>query len=56
MAMTKALNSSVFAVILLGLTGTGPGAMVVAVGALLLGVAGVVALVTDRHAHEDQAV
>lgn len=41
---------------LLGLTGTGPGAMVVAVGALLLGVAGVVALATDRHAHEDQAV
>ena len=41
---------------LLGLSGTGPGAMVVAVGALILGVAGVVALVSDRHAHEDQAV
>src|SRR5688572_481239 len=41
---------------LIGLTGTGPGAMVVAVGALILGTAGVVALATDRHAHEDQAV
>jgi hypothetical protein len=41
---------------LLGLSGTGPGAMVVAVGALILGVAGVVALVSDRHAHGDQAV
>ncbi len=41
---------------LVGLTGTGPGAMVVAVGALILGVAGVVALASDRHAHEDRAV
>ena len=41
---------------LAGLSGTGPGAMVVAVGALVLGAAGVLALASDRHAHEDQAV
>jgi hypothetical protein len=41
---------------LVGLSGTGPGALVVAIGALILGVAGVVALVTDRHATEDRAV
>lgn len=41
---------------LVALTGTGPGAMVVAVGALILGAAGVVALASDRHANEDQAV
>jgi hypothetical protein len=41
---------------LVGLSGTGPGAMVVAVGALVLGAAGVGALASDRHAHEDQAV
>jgi hypothetical protein len=41
---------------LVGLSGTGPGAMVVAVGALILGAAGVIALASDRHAHEDQAV
>lgn len=41
---------------LVGLSGTGPGAMVVAVGALVLGAAGVVALASDRHAPEDRAV
>ena len=41
---------------LVALSGTGPGAMVVAVGALVLVAAGVVALATDRHAHEDRAV
>jgi hypothetical protein len=41
---------------LVGLTGTGPGAMVVAVGALILGAAGVVTLASDRHANEDQPV
>jgi len=41
---------------LLGLPGTGPGVLVVAVGAIILGVAGVVALVMDRHATEDRAV
>jgi hypothetical protein len=39
-----------------GLSGTGPGALVVAVGALILGVAGVAALATGRHAGEDRAV
>jgi hypothetical protein len=41
---------------LVGLPGIGPGALVVAVGALLLGVAGVMALVTDRHGTEDRSV
>jgi hypothetical protein len=41
---------------LLALRGTGPGVLVVTVGAMILTVAGVVALVTDRHATEDQAV
>jgi hypothetical protein len=41
---------------LLALHGTGPGALVVAVGAIILTVAGVVGLVADRHATEDQAV
>jgi hypothetical protein len=41
---------------LVGLSGTGPGAMVVTVGALILTPAGIVALATDRHAHEDRAV
>ena len=41
---------------LVGLSGTGPGAMVVTVGALILTAAGIVALASDRHAHEDRAV
>lgn len=41
---------------LLGLSGTGAGTLVVVVGALILGVAGVAALVTDRHAPEDRSV
>jgi hypothetical protein len=41
---------------LFSLPGKGPGVLVVATGAILLSVAGVVALVTDRHADEDQAV
>ena len=41
---------------LLGLTGTGPGAIVVAIGAFVLGAAGIGALASDRHAHEDQPV
>ncbi len=41
---------------LVGLTGTGPGALVVAIGAVALLVAGLVALATDRHAVEDRPV
>lgn len=41
---------------LLYLPGTGPGVIVVAIGALILLVAGIVALATDRHAREDRAV
>ncbi len=41
---------------LVGLSGTGPGAIVVAIGALVLVAAGVGALASDRHAHEDGAV
>jgi len=41
---------------LFSLPGKGPGVLVVAAGAMLLSVAGVVALVADRHADEDQAV
>ena len=41
---------------LVGLSGTGPGAMVVTVGALILVAAGIVALASDRHAHGDRAV
>jgi hypothetical protein len=38
------------------LPGTGPGVLVVAIGAIILVVAGIVALVADRHAGEDRAV
>jgi hypothetical protein len=41
---------------LFSLPGRGPGVLVVAAGAILLSVAGVVALVADRHADADQAV
>jgi hypothetical protein len=41
---------------LLYLPGTGPGVIVVAIGAILLVVAGIVALAADRHASEDEAV
>ncbi len=41
---------------IVGLSGTGPGAIVVAIGAVVLAVAGVGALASDRHAAEDQAV
>lgn len=39
-----------------GLSGTGPGAMVAALGAVVLAAAGVGALASDRHVQEDQAV
>jgi hypothetical protein len=38
------------------LPGTGPGVLVVAVGAIILLVAGIIALVADRHDAEDRAV
>lgn len=38
------------------LPGTGPGVLVVAVGAIILLVAGIIALVADRHDGEDRAV
>ncbi len=38
------------------LPGTGPGVIVVAIGALILLVAGIAALATDRHAREDRVV
>ena len=41
---------------LLYLPGTGPGVVVVALGAVILLAAGIAALVADRHAPEDQAV
>ena len=41
---------------LLYLPGTGPGVVVVAIGALILLVAGIVALATDRHARVDRGV
>jgi hypothetical protein len=41
---------------IVALPGTGPGALVVAIGAIILIVAGIIALVTDRHAVEDRAV
>jgi hypothetical protein len=41
---------------LVGLPGMGPGVVVVAVGAIVLGVAGIVALAADRHGPVDQAV
>ena len=41
---------------IVGLSGTGPGAIVVCIGAIVLGAAGVGALASDRHAGEDQAV
>ncbi len=41
---------------LVALPGRGPGVLVVALGAILLIVAGIMALVTDRHAEADQAV
>lgn len=41
---------------IVALSGTGPGAIVVAIGAVVLGAAGVGALASDRHAGEDQAV
>ncbi|MDF2735394.1 MAG: hypothetical protein K0S97_2017 [Chloroflexota bacterium] len=41
---------------IVGLSGTGPGAIVVAIGAVVLGAAGVGALASDRHAHEVEAV
>lgn len=41
---------------IVGLSGTGAGAIVVAIGAFVLGAAGVGALAADRHADEDRAV
>lgn len=41
---------------LVALPGRGPGVLVVGLGAILLIVAGIMALVTDRHAQADQAV
>ena len=41
---------------LVGLTGTGPGALVVTIGAAALVAAGLAALSTDRHAAEDRPV
>ena len=41
---------------IVGLSGTGPGAIVVAIGALVLGAAGVGAIASDRHAGEDRPV
>jgi hypothetical protein len=41
---------------LLALPGTGPGVIVVALGAIILIAAGIAALVTDRHAAEDRSV
>jgi hypothetical protein len=41
---------------LVALPGTGPGVLVVVIGAIILIVAGIIALVTDRHAVEDRSV
>jgi hypothetical protein len=41
---------------LVALPGAGPGVLVVAIGAIILIVAGIIALVTDRHAVEDRSV
>jgi hypothetical protein len=53
------LGSLLFGIVwpyLIGPLGSGPGVLIVAVGAAALAVSGILALVDDRHAEVDRAV